>query len=332
MTNIDDILAQLDKKTLQMVKRGSEIEDLRVPFASFGLNFATGGGMGRGKQTTIYGNESAGKSALMLQTIALNQKAGLSCLYIDVEKTFDETWARRLGVNTDELIVSQVSTLQHATDLQIKYIEAGIDMIVIDSRSFLHPPSYYDDKELKGLEGTKQIGQYSKFLGTMCNLVQSVNWNTAVVHLSQVRMDLSGMHASFKQDGGKAAEHADSLRIRVSSTKSDANAVMGEVAYGDMFLQEKVGRKVGWRVEKNKLNGKDDVGEYNLHTQGDFVGVDKASEIFAYGVKFGIIEKAGAWVTVNGERFQGGTKAMAYLRDNPEIAEKIENEIVEKAI
>lgn len=332
MASIDEILAQLDKNTLKMVRRGSEISDRRIPFASYGLNMATGGGLSLGKQHTIFGNESAGKSALMLQTIALNQANGLSCLYIDTEKTFDQTWAARLGVDVDRLIVSQVSTMQAATEEQIKFIEAGIDLIVIDSRSFLQPQNWYNDKELKGLEGTKQIGQFSKDLGVMCNLVQSVNWNTAVVHLSQVRMDLSGMHASHKQDGGKAAEHADSLRIRLTSSKSDAQAIKGEINYGDILIEEKIGRLVTWDLVKNKLNGCLERGEYNLHTKGDFVGVDRASELVSYGTKFGLIQKAGAWFTLSGERFQGSTKMIEYVRNNPEVAEQIAKEIEAKAL
>lgn len=329
MASVEEILAQLDKNTLKMVRRGSEINDRRIPFASFGLNQVTGGGLSLGKQHTIFGNESAGKSAVMLQTIALNQANGLSCLYIDTEKTFDQDWAARLGVDVDKIIVSQVSTMQAATAEQIKFIEAGIDLIVIDSRSFLQPQNWYNDKELKGLEGTKQIGQFSKDLGVMCNLVQSVNWNTAIVHLSQVRMDLSGMHATHKQDGGKAAEHADSLRIRLTSSKSDAQAIKDQISYGDVLIEEKIGRLVTWEIVKNKLNGNLEKGEYNLHTKGDFVGIDRASEIVSYATKFGLIRKAGAWMYFEDEQFQGASKLIKRVREDEALLNRLEKSIIE---
>lgn len=336
MTDIDEVLAKLDKKTLQMVRRGSEISKERIPTASYGLNQITGGGLAKGKQHTFYGPESSGKSALMLHTIALNQALGRSALYIDAEKTFDYEWAARLGVDVDKLIVSQVSRIKDATNEQIKFIEAGVDLVVIDSTSFLQPSAWYDDGEMKemGATGTNQIGTQAKDLGQMVSMVQAVNYTAAVVHLSQVRYDFGGasMHAAFKPSGGKAVEHADSLRIRLTSSKSDKEAIKGEIKYGDILIEERIGRKVTWKVEKNKLNGRYDTGEYGLYTAGDFVGVDKDSELLAYGVKFGVVKKGGAWFTIYDEQFQGTDKAIAYLRSNPQIAEKIEAEVNDKSV
>lgn len=319
-----------------MVRRGSEISKEKIPLASYGLNQITGGGLSLGKQHTFYGNESSGKSALMLHTIAINQALGRSALYIDAEKTFDYDWAARLGVDVDKLIVSQVNSIRDATNEQVKFVEAGIDLIIVDSTSFLQPQSWYDDGELKdmGDSGTNMIGSQAKDLGAMVSRVNSVNFNTAVCHISQVRLDGigGGGHVSFKPTGGKAVNHADSLRVRLSSSPSDKEAIKGEIQYGDVLLQEKIGRKVTWKVEKNKLNGKFDVGEYALYTAGDFVGVDKYSELVKYGIKYGVIIQGGAWFTVYDEKFQGQDNAIAYVRENPDIAERLEAEINAKSI
>jgi recombination protein RecA len=333
LTTIDDILAQLDKDTLKMVRRGSEITKEKIPTASFGLNRLLDGGLSLGKQHTFWGNEQAGKSATMLQTVGVNQELGVSCAYIDAEKTFDYDWAARLGVDTDKLIVSQASTISDVANLQIKLIQMGIGLIVIDSTSFLQPKSFFDDGEVKSFDKAGQIGQYAKDLGQMVKMVNGVNYTTAIVHISQVKMDLgNSFMPGMKPDGGKAVEHADSLRIRMFSSKSEKQAIMGKIQRGEMLIEERVGRKVTWTVDKNKINGRYGMGEYDFYTMGDFVGIDRASELITDGIKFGIIAKGGAWYTVYDERLQGDTKVKEYIRANPEVAEKLEAEIIAKSI
>jgi recombination protein RecA len=331
--DIDDILASLDKDTAKMVRRGNEISKRKIPTASLGLNMLLGGGLSIGKQHTFYGNEQSTKSATMMQTIAKNQRAGVPCAFIDAEHSFDYDWAGRLGVDTNKLLVSQASTISDVADLQVKLIDKGIELIVIDSTSSLMPKSFWKEGELKEFDKAGQIGQFAKDLGQMCKMVQGINFSAAIVHISQVRMDLgNSFMPGMKASGGKETEHNDSLRIKMFSSKSEKQAIMGQVQRGHMLIEERIGRKVTWTVEKNKINGRYDHGEYDFYTTGDFVGLDPASELITYGLKFGVIEKGGAWYTINGERFQGDTKAKAYLRENADVAAEIEAEILARSV
>lgn len=331
---LDDIFATLDKSTLEMVRRGKDISKERIPTASFGINQVLGGGLGIGKQHTFWGGESSGKSALMLQTIGLNQRLGNPCALIDAEHSFDWEWAERLGVDTDNLAVVQASTFAEVTDVQRKLIMGGMRLVVIDSVSALMPRSYFDDGEMKNFEKTGQLGQFSRELGQMSKMIQGINFSCAVVHISQVRMDIGGnqMHVAQKPTQGKEAEHTDSFRIKLVSSKSDKKAIMGSVQHGNVLLEEKIGRKVEWNVNKNKINGNYGDGEYDLYTKGPTVGLDRASELLAYGIRYGVVHQGGAWYTVYDERFQGESKVKVHLRDNPEIMDKLEADIIAKSI
>lgn len=331
---IDDILAGLDRSTLNMIRRGKEISKERIPTASFGINEVLGGGLGIGKQHTFWGDWSSGKSALMLQTIGLNQKLGNPCALIDAEHSFDWEWAERLGVDTDNLAVVQASTFAEVTDVQRDLILGGVRLLVIDSVSALMPRSFFDDGEMKDFEKTGQLGQFSRELGQMSKMIQGINFNCAVVHISQVRMDIGGsqMHVSQKPTQGKEAEHTDSVRIKLVSSKSDRNALMGPVQHGNVLIEEKIGRKVEWNVNKNKINGTMGNGQYDLYVKGPTVGLDRASELLTYGIRYGAVTQGGAWYTVYGERFQGEAKVKAYLRENPELLDKLEADIIEKSI
>lgn len=331
--SVDDILATLDKDTLSMVRRGRDITKEKIPTASFGINHLLDGGLSIGKQHTFWGNEQAGKSALMLQTIALNQKLGNPCAYIDAEHSFDYEWAQRLGVDVDKLLVSQASTISDVANLQVKFINAGMRLIVIDSTSALMPKSFFKEGEMKEFDKAGQIGQLAKDLGQMCKMVQGINFSCAIVHISQVRMDLgNSFMPGMKPTGGKETEHSDSFRIRMFSSKSEKQAIMGSIERGGILIEERIGRNVTWNVDKNKINGRYGTGEYGLYVLGDQVGVDRASELIAYGIKYGVVEKVGAWYTIYGERFHGDAKAKTYVRDNPEVAEKLEAEVIAKSI
>jgi recombination protein RecA len=330
--SIDDILALLDKDTLSMVQRGRDIENTFLPTSSLGLNLLIMG-LKVGAQHTFWGNEQSGKSAAMMQTVALNQRLGVPCAWVDAEHSFDPEWATRLGVDVDKLMVSQVSNIADAANLQVKLINVGVKLIVLDSTSALKPASFYDDGELKDFSKTRQVGQFSKDLGNMCSYVQGRNWTCAVVHIAQQRTDLgNSFMPGLKAAGGMESGHTDQLRVRMFSSKSEKQAIMGQVQRGDILMEERVGRTVTWSIDKNKLNGRYGTGTYGLYTMGDFVGIDRASELLAYGIKYGIISKGGAWYTVEGERLQGDTKATGYIRENSDVADKLEEQIYEKSI
>lgn len=332
MTTIDDILARLGKNTSDKYRIAKDISKEFVPTASLGLNRLLGGGVGVGKQSTFWGNESAGKSAFWLQSIGVNQALGRVCAYIDAEKTFDRDWAGRLGVNTDELLVSQVSSISDYTDVAIDFIKAGVEIIVVDSTSALMPKSFFEDGELKAFENTGQIGQFARELGQSCRMIQGENFTCAMVHISQVRMDLAGFKPGMKASGGKEAGHADSLRVRMFSSKSDTVAIKGNIQVGDQIMEEQIGRKVTWSIDKNKQNGHFGTGDYDLYFRGDSVGIDKYGELLDYGIKYGIVRKGGAWITIFDEKFQGRPAAVEYLKNNEEVALKLEAEIIGQPI
>lgn len=331
--SIDDIMASLDKDTLSMVQRGRDIHNTFLPTASLGLNILLGGGLKVGAQHTFWGNEQAGKSAVMMQTIGLNQRLGVPCAWIDAEHAFDPIWATRLGVDVDNLAVTQASSIADVANIQLKMINAGIKLMVIDSTSALKPASFFDDGELKDFSKTRQVGQFSKDLGNMCSYIQGRNWTCSVVHIAQVRTDLgNSFMPGLKAAGGMESGHTDQLRVRLFSSKSEKQAITGQILRGDILIEERIGRTVTWSIDKNKLNGRYGTGTYDLYTMGDNVGVDRASELLAYGIKFGLVSKGGAWYTVGSERLQGDAKAVRYIRENPDIAAQLEEQIREKSI
>jgi recombination protein RecA len=330
--SIDDILALLDKDTLSMVQKGRDIENTFLPTSSLGLNLLIRG-LKVGAQHTFWGNEQSGKSAAMMQTVALNQELGVPCAWVDAEHSFDPDWATRLGVDVDKLMVSQVSNIADAANLQVKLINAGVRLVVLDSTSALKPASFYDDGELKDFSKTRQVGQFAKDLGNMCSYVQGRNWTCAVVHIAQQRTDLgNSFMPGLKAAGGMESGHTDQLRVRMFSSKSEKQAIMGQVQRGDILMEERVGRTVTWSIDKNKLNGRYGTGTYGLYTMGDFVGIDRASELLAYGIKYGIVSKGGAWYTVGSERLQGDVKATNFIRENEAVAAELEEQIREKSV
>src|SRR6478735_5596519 len=328
--SFEDIMASLDKDTLSKVKIGSEINREIIPTASYNLNKLLGGGLRKRKQHTIWGGEQSAKTGLMLCTAGINQQRGENIAWIDAEHSFDPAWAARLGCDPDRMAVSEISTISELTDLQVKLTKAGFDMIVIDSTSALMPKSFIDkDGELKQFADTMQMAQMAKDLGQMCKMIQGINYSCAIVHISQARVDVGSpaMTKPFKPTGGKEVEHTDSLRIRLMSSKSDAKALIDDVSYGDIVLQEKIGIPVTWKIDKNKINGRYGAGDYDFYIGGDFVGLDRAGELLDTAVTYNVVEKGGAWYTIFGERKQGRPNAVKYLRENSAVLDKIESEL-----
>lgn len=331
MASIEEVLASLDKETRKQFRMASEIKREFISTPSTGLNMLLGGGFSKGHQTTLWGNESAGKSTFLLELIGNHQKANpdFSAAYVDTEKTLDPVWAEKLGCDPSKLIVSNKSNISEVTDLVLKWINADIDLVVVDSISNLMPKSFFEkDGTMKDFEKTGQIGQQAKELGQMCRMLQGANFGTAIVFISQVRMDLSGFIPSEKASGGKEVGHLDSLRVKLTSSKAEKNALKEEVQRGDILTEEIVGRKVRWQISKNKVNGRYGIGEYDLITQGEDVGLSSGAELRDYGVQYGIIEKVGlSRYVINGESINGKDKAAAFIRHNPEIAEFLRDEI-----
>jgi recombination protein RecA len=336
LSNIDEILARLNPKTAQSFRKASEIEHELLPTPSLGINMAIQG-LGYGRFTTLYGNRGCGKTMFALQCIAEAQKNGKTAAWLDVEKNFNPSWARRLGVNPDEMLVdNKTISIAGMADKGVEMIQAGVDVLVIDSISQLLPQSFFEDpkdgkEELKGLKDTGQIGTFSKNIGQAINMLNSVNENTAIILISQVRNQIGSYGASIGFMGGKALEHANSTTLKFWRTPSDV--IERDVHVGDgLLLKRPVGAKVTWTVEKNRGPGMGMSNDYDIYTGGDFVGIDLASEVVTFGVEYGIIKKGGSWYTIGEQMFLGDKNAANHLRENPDILEKIYGEILAKSI
>ena len=326
---LDDILAKLDPKTRARVQSAQNIVVEKQLTPSIGLNMALKGGLGYGRQTMVWGNKSAGKSSFCLQMIAMAQKDGKTCAWIDAEDSYDQAWAESLGVDSASLIHSKVKTINDMVDVSTKLMEAGVDIIVVDSISALLPAIYFekDGNELKDLQDTKQIGAEAKDMTHAVKMLNYANKNTLLVLISQQRNQFGSMHASHIPTGGMAVKFFSSTVIKLWSSEAEANAIKAGIKVGDKIIEQRVGRPVNWIIDYNKLGPPNLSGQYDFYYQGDSLGVDRVGETLDVAEMCGIIEKGGAWYTVNGERFQGRAKAVAYLRENPDVVDNLVGEI-----
>jgi recombination protein RecA len=333
MSAITDIMSKLDPKTRQRVQIALEVETPKQKTPSVGLNLALRGGLGYGRQILVWGNKSAGKSSFCLQMIAEAQKEGKTCAWIDAEASYSRDWAEKLGVDSDNLIYSPVKTINDMVDIGTQLMEAGVDLIVVDSISALLPAIYFekDSSELKKLEDTKQIGAEAKDMTHAVKMLNYANKKTLLVLISQQRNQFGSMHASHIPTGGMAVKFFSSTVIKLWSSEAEANAIKAGVKVGDKIIEQRVGRPVNWIIDYNKLGPPNLSGQYDFYFQGDTLGVDGTGEILDVAEQFGIIQKGGAWYTVGEERFQGRAKTVEYLRANPEVVAKLREEIYAKS-
>lgn len=327
----DSFLASLSKRTRERLRIADEVTIEKQPTASVGLNLALGGGLAYGRIVTIYGNKSAGKSSLALLTIAKAQQEGKTAAWIDAEQSFDPNWARRLGVDTSKLYVSRAKSIKDMLEDTRAYIEAGIDIVVVDSISALLPSSYFekeDKGELKGLDGTKQIGSFSKDLANAINMINYINNNTLVIMISQLRNQITTYGAMQKPQGGHALMFFSSTIVRVWSTANDKEQIKQELQFGDSLLKRNVGRPVDWLIEYNKTGSPGQSGQYDFYYAGDFVGIDEAGELLDLAATMGVIDRGKTgWYTINETSYQGRPKAVLALKEHPELFQKLKDEV-----
>ena len=326
---IDDVLAKLDPKTRARVQSAQDIKVEKQLTPSIGLNMALKGGLGYGRQVLVWGNKSAGKSSFCLQMIALAQKEGKSCAWIDAEHSYSPEWAEKLGVDSSKLIYSSAKTVNDMVDVATSLMEADVDLIVVDSISALLPAIYFekDGNELKDLQDTKQIGAEAKDMTHAVKMLNYANKNTLLVLISQQRNQFGSMHASHIPTGGMAVKFFSSTVIKLWSSEAEANAIKAGVKVGDKIIEQRVGRPVNWIIDYNKLGPPNLSGQYDFYYQGEILGVDSVGETLDVAEMCGIIEKGGAWYTVNEERFQGRAKAVSYLKENPKVIAKLQKDI-----
>ncbi|MFN4012108.1 MAG: recombinase RecA [Pannonibacter sp.] len=318
---LDAALSQIErafgKGSIMRMGAGQVVEVQTVSTGSLGLDIALGiGGLPRGRIVEIYGPESSGKTTLALHTIAEAQKAGGICAFVDAEHALDPIYARKLGVNLDDLLISQPDAGEQALEIADTLVRSGaIEVLVIDSVAALTPKA-----ELEGEMGDSLPGLQARLMSqALRKLTASISKShTMVIFINQIRMKIGVMFGSPETTtGGNALKFYASVRLdirRIGSIKD---------------REEVVGNQTRVKVVKNKLAPPFRQVEFDI-IYGE--GVSKSGELVDLGVKAGIVEKSGAWFSYNSQRLgQGRENAKQFLRDNPAIADEIELAIRQNA-
>jgi recombination protein RecA len=332
--DIDDFLSQLDPKLRKKITSGNTIEIVKQKTPSISLNHALKGGIGYGRQVLIWGNKSAGKSSFCLQMIGEAQKEGKVCAWIDAEASFDPEWAKKLGVDVDQLLYSNARSMNEMVDVGVQLMKAGVDILIVDSISALLPAIYFekDSEELKQLENTKQIGAEARDMTNAVKMLNYANNNekpTLLVLISQQRNNIGAMFASHQPTGGHAVKFFSSTIIKLWSSESDNQAIKGKIVSGDKIIESKVGRVVNWHIDFNKTGPAFVAGSYDFYFDGEGdMGVDKIADLVDTAELTGVIQKGGAWYTVFEERLQGRAKVIEYLKENPDKARELEKMVI----
>jgi recombination protein RecA len=328
--SFDDVYAKLSKKTKDRLRLASEVTKEILPTASIKLNRDLGGGFGKGRQTVVWGNKSAGKTSMLLQTIAEAQKRGEVCAWVDAEGSYDPEWAAKLGVDNSKLLISDSKSIDAVMSDVIAFMEAEVDFVVLDSISALLPSTYFEkEDELKiGQEGTKQIGTVSKELAVAVNKFNYVNKKTALVLISQLRNKIGSYGAMADMAGGEAMKFFSTTIVKLWSSASEKEQLTGEVSRGDKIIKKPIGRPVNYTITYNKLGQPNLTGSYDFYYAGDLIGIDQVGEIVDMAEEEGIIRKSGAWYYYEEEKFQGRARIVQYLKDNVPVREVIEQQVL----
>jgi recombination protein RecA len=289
-----------------------------VPTGSLSLDIALGiGGLPRGRVVEIYGPESSGKTTLTLHVIAEVQKLGGIAAFIDAEHALDPKYAKRLGVNTDDLLISQPDTGEQALEITDMLVRSGgVDIVVIDSVAALTPKA-----EIEGEMGASHMGLQARLMSQALRKLTSniKRTNTMVIFINQLRMKIGVMFGNPETTtGGNALKFYASVRLDIRR--------IGAIKKGDEIL----GNETRVKVLKNKVAPPFKQAEFQiLYNEG----ISLESEIIDLGVKHGFVEKAGAWYSVEDERIgQGKDNAREYLKSNPDLSQKIETQIRAKLL
>ena len=313
-------LAQIEKQfgkgTIMKLGDGEVIEDIQVvSTGSLGLDIALGvGGLPRGRVVEIYGPESSGKTTLTLQVIAEMQKIGGTCAFVDAEHALDIQYAQKLGVNLQELLISQPDTGEQALEIVDSLVRSGaVDLIVIDSVAALTPKA-----ELEGEMGDSLPGLQARLMSQALRKLTATikKANCMVIFINQIRMKIGVMFGSPETTtGGNALKFYASVRLDIRR--------IGSIKRGD----EIIGNETRVKVVKNKVASPFKTAEFDI-LYGE--GISRLGEVLDLGVAGHIVEKAGAWYAFNGEKIgQGRDNSREFLKENPELAIEIENKVRE---
>ncbi len=303
------------------VMRMGDKEDMVIPAistGSLGLDVALGiGGLPKGRIIEIYGPESSGKTTLTLQVIAEAQRMGGTCAFIDAEHALDPIYATKLGVNVDDLIVSQPDTGEQALEVTDMLVRSGaVDVLVVDSVAALTPRA-----EIEGEMGDHHVGLQARLMSQALRKITGniKNANCLVIFINQIRMKIGVMFGNPETTtGGNALKFYASVRLDIRR--------IGAVKEGE----EVIGSETRVKVVKNKVAPPFKQAEFQI-LYGS--GINRMGEVVDYGVKLGLIDKAGAWYSYQGNKIgQGKNNVMKYLQENPAIAQELEQKVREELL
>ncbi len=318
---LDVALSQIEKafgkgSIMKLGQRGGVVEIESIPTGSLGLDMALGvGGFPKGRIIEVFGPESSGKTTLALHAVAEAQKRGGICAYIDAEHALDPVYAKNLGVNVDDLVLSQPDTGEQALEIADTLVRSGaIDVLVVDSVAALVPKA-----EIEGEMGDSHMGLQARLMSqALRKLTATVaKSNCIMIFINQIRMKIGVFFGSPETTtGGNALKFYASVRLDIRRIGS---------------LKEKdqvVGNQVRVKVVKNKVAPPFKVVEFDI-IYGE--GISKIGELIDMGAKIGVLDKSGAWYSMGDQKLgQGKEATRQYLKEHPEIADKIEQLIRSK--
>jgi recombination protein RecA len=313
---LSQIEKQFGKGSIMRLGDGEVVEAIEVvSTGSLGLDIALGvGGLPRGRVVEIYGPESSGKTTLTLQVVAQMQKLGGTAAFIDAEHALDTGYAQKLGVNLQELLISQPDTGEQALEIVDALVRSGsVDLVIIDSVAALTPKAELEGEmgdSLPGLQARLMSQALRKLTGTVKKT------NTMVVFINQIRMKIGVMFGNPETTtGGNALKFYSSVRLDIRRT--------GSIKRGE----EVIGSETKVKVVKNKVAPPFKTAEFDI-LYGE--GTSREGEIIDLGVEAKIVDKSGAWYAYQGEKIgQGKDNAREFLRENPDVALEIENKVRE---
>jgi recombination protein RecA len=295
---------------MRLGQQGNAVEIPAISTGSIGLDMALGiGGLPRGRIIEIYGPESSGKTTLALHVVAEAQKKGGTCAYIDAEHALDPAYANKLGVNINDLLISQPDTGEQALEIADTLVRSGtLDVLVVDSVAALVPKA-----ELEGEMGDSHMGLQARLMSQALRKITAsvARANTLVIFINQIRMKIGVMFGNPETTtGGNALKFYASVRLdirRIGAIKDH---------------EDVIGNQTRVKIVKNKVAPPFKTIDFDI-LYGE--GISKTGELIDLGIKAGIIEKAGAWFSCKGERIgQGRENAKAYLKEHPELVAEVE--------
>jgi len=287
-----------------------------IPTGSIAMDLALGvGGMPRGRIIEIYGAESSGKTTLSLHVLSEAQKKGGTCAFVDAEHAMDPDYAKRIGVNVDDLLISQPDSGEQALQIVETLVKTGtVDVIVVDSVAALTP-----QREIEGEIGDQHMGLQARLMSQACRKLSAImaKSNTMVIFLNQTRMKIGMVFGNPETTpGGLALKFYASVRVNLART--------AQIKAGD----EIIGNRVKAKIVKNKVAAPFKTAEFDIYYNE---GISKSGDALRTGLNIGFIKQAGSYFTLEGEKIGQGTEAAkAYLKEHPEAMKKIKDEAMKE--